>query len=265
MAETIPELLTSKTITSAKGIFYLSEPAALSGVEDLYSKVREKEGRIYPDSVVKILPDVQSNHPLYREWQIRGKSSNKLVSYLTKRQEPRTILDLGCGNGWLANRLAQIPQSRVYAIDLNKPELEQGARVFSETAFLHFIYGDIFDDIFQPASFDIVLLASSVQYFNKLGILLPRLLELLEQRGEIHIMDSPFYSQKSATAARQRSIDYYQKLGYPQMAEHYYHHCWSELAGFHYEIKYRLRNYSRALQRFQKEVIAPFPWIVIQK
>lgn len=266
MTESMAGLLTSKEITFDKGVTYVSNPEAPSNFENLYLKVRENEGRIYTDSDVKNLPDIESDHPLYREWQIRGMSLNRLIDYLTQKSRPTAILDLGSGNGWMANRLAQIPDSNVYAVDLNRTELEQGARVFSSTASLRFIYGDIFDGIFQPASFDLILLASSVQYFSDIQKLIKRLLELLKKYGEIHFIDSPFYTKKSAVEAKRRSIDYYQKLGYPGMADFYFQHRWTELSRFHYQIRYNPQGYFHKFQRgILKKMISPFPWIVIQR
>lgn len=265
MVEQMAEILIPGKIMSEDGVMYLSDPKTYTLFENLYLKVREKEGRIYPDPVVKNSPDFDRDHPLYPEWRIRGKSLNKLEAYLTQRAKQRTILDLGCGNGWLANRLAQIPQCRVFAVDLNRLELEQGARVFLDNAFLHFVYGDIFENAFQPESFDLILLASSIQYFSDIPRLINRLLDLLRAHGEIHIIDSPFYTQKSAVAARQRSLDYYQELGFPEMADRYYHHLWTEFAGFHHRINYDPDSHFHRFQRgILKRSISPFPWIVIQ-
>jgi len=266
MAEAISELLSSRTISSTKGVIYLSNPQPYMDFENLYLKVREKEGRIYPDSIVAQLPDVERNHPLCREWQVRGRSLDKLEAYLTQKSNPATILELGCGNGWIANRLAQIPNCSVYAVDLNLLELEQGARVFSNTTSLRFIYGDIFDNIFPEDRFDSILMASSVQYFPDIQKLIERLLGLLKAGEEIHIIDTLFYTEVSAGAARQRTIDYYQKLGYPGMADHYHHHHWADLAGFRYKINYDPgSNFNRFRRGILKRTISPFPWIIIQK
>lgn len=266
MADLLPELLTSIEISTSEGVIYVSDPETTLQFENLYLKVREREGRIYPDSIVKGLPNVEGNHPQFQEWQIRSKSLNKLISYLNQERKLRTILDLGCGNGWIANRLAQILKCRVYAIDLNQLELEQGARVFSGTTSLRFIYGDIFDNIFLEDSFDIILMASSVQYFSDIQRLVRMLLSLLKVGGEIHIIDSPFYREESVIAARQRTIDYYRELGYKEMVDHYYHHQWIELARFQYKINYDPEsNLNRFRRRVLKGTISPFPWIVIQR
>lgn len=265
MAKPTTELLAPNKATSDTDVIYMSDTEAYLHFENLYLRVREKEGRIYPDSIVKNLPHVERNHPLFQEWQIRAKSSDKLVNYLAHKSKPMTILELGCGNGWLANRLAQIHDGNVYAVDLNTMELEQGARVFSKTHSLRFIFGNIFDDIFQPASFDLILLASSIQYFSDIQNLIRRLLDLLRADGEIHIIDSPFYTHRSAAAARQRSIDYYQELGFPEMANYYHHHLWTELDGFHHDIKHNPESHFYGFRRkFLGGIESPFPWIVIR-
>ncbi len=97
---------------------------------------------------------------------MRRHSLQKLQRYLKKKNRPLSILDLGCGNGWMAANLANIPQSTIYAADLNDIELKQGAGVFSERQNLFFIYGDIFQDIFSESMFDIIVLASCIQYFS---------------------------------------------------------------------------------------------------
>ncbi|MEI9943398.1 MAG: hypothetical protein WDN26_04190 [Chitinophagaceae bacterium] len=40
----------------------------------LYLTLREKEGRLYSDEEVLLLPDIKSFHPYYKEWQMRKKN-----------------------------------------------------------------------------------------------------------------------------------------------------------------------------------------------
>jgi len=101
---------------------------------------------------------------------------------LATHQELQLILDVGCGNGWMAARLAErsVPISQppqqvggekrgpgrlVYGLDVNEQELEQGARVFHENPRLIFLFGDITGEALAAARVDLVLLAGSVQYF----------------------------------------------------------------------------------------------------
>ena len=79
--------------------------------EKLYTQLREREGRIYTDNEVANLPEITVTHPHYKEWLIRKESSQKLIDHLKKTNQPLDILEMGCGNGWLCHRLAEIPES----------------------------------------------------------------------------------------------------------------------------------------------------------
>jgi len=56
--------------------------------ERAYLAVREKEGRIYSDRELARLPEVEPNHPHYREWRIRASSLNRLLRYLKGKEKP---------------------------------------------------------------------------------------------------------------------------------------------------------------------------------
>src|SRR5688572_22445837 len=104
---------------------------------DLYLNVREKEGRLYSDDVVARLPDTPASHSLHAEWQVRAASASRLTDYLAARFPERgTLLDLGCGAGWLANQIASVTSMLVAGLDRNHTELAQARRVFAVQARL---------------------------------------------------------------------------------------------------------------------------------
>ncbi|MEO8398631.1 MAG: hypothetical protein ABI550_02325, partial [Ignavibacteriaceae bacterium] len=84
--------------------------------ENLYLKVREKEGRIYDIETLKKLPDVHKNHRHSKEWSLRKKSAENLTKYFLQFSEEK-ILDLGCGNGWLSNYLVEKTSHKLFAVD----------------------------------------------------------------------------------------------------------------------------------------------------
>ena len=86
-----------------EGVYHLTTP---DDSEKVYLKVRETEGRIYPDDTVRNLPDIDAAHPLHAEWMIRKSSLEKFEGYLKGRSI--TLLDVGCGNGWMSSRLARM-------------------------------------------------------------------------------------------------------------------------------------------------------------
>jgi ubiquinone/menaquinone biosynthesis C-methylase UbiE len=228
---------------------------------DLYLRVREREGRLYSDDTLARLPSIPNGHPLADEWRARSASASRLTRYLSRQPKPLHLLDLGCGNGWLSNLLAQ-PARRVLGMDRNRVELRQAARVFSSNPHLCFLEADIFSAPFSSGIFDVILLASVIQYFPDLPALLTLLKKYLKPNGEIHILDSPLYSESEAQAAKERTRNYYASLGFPQMADAYFHHKFSELKPFSPVILYSPR--ALALKRLLGKIASPFPWLVIQ-
>ena len=209
-----------------------------STFEKDYIGIRRKEGRIYTDRELKMLPDVAFSHPHYREWMIRKRSCLKLVTYLKNIPGPLKILEIGCGNGWLAARLSELPDSEVIGLDINQSELQQAARVFIDHTNLRFIYADISSGRLQHMKFNVILFAASIQYFPRLGNILGTAMQHLETNGEIHITDTHFYKPDKVAAARQRTAAYYAALGFPEMAGRYFHHNIAELRPFHHEVLY---------------------------
>jgi len=230
---------------------------------ELYLRVRLKEGRLYPDEVAERLPKVPEDHPLAQEWRARSASCKRLVRYLAQLKQPLAILDLGCGNGWLSSQLANLPGARVYGIDRNTFELAQAVRLFARSNLV-FLDTDIFCAPFMLHSFDVIVLASVIQYFSDLPALVRALQRLIKQGGEIHLLDSPLYEPVQLQSARQRTRMYYDSLGFPEMAEHYYHHTFNELDEFSPHWLYQPNNLNARLRRFMGRAISPFPWISLR-
>jgi trans-aconitate methyltransferase len=175
------------------------------------------------------------------------------------------VLDLGCGNGWLSARIAELPDFEVLGLDVNRHELEQAARVFPHER-LHFAYGDIFEDIVPEGYFDLVICNACCQFFPDLPELLRRLLSLLspKPRGKIHILDSPIYLPSNTSAARDRTAAYYQALGFPAMADSYHHHDWEDFHAFRYRVLYQPTTFINRLGRKLGRKKPPFPWVVVK-
>lgn len=225
--------------------------------EDLYIAVRQQEKRVYTDEQLQLLPDI--DHIYYDEWKIRKRSSERLITYLEKKHKPLRILEVGCGNGWLSAKLSNIPNTRVTGLDINQVEIEQAQRVFKMDN-LDFIYDSFNESTFENENFDVIVFAASLQYFPSVINVLKQALTILRHSGEIHIIDTPFYTPLETEKADERSCRYYSALGIPEMAAHYFHHSISEFWGFKYEI---LFNPSSVFNRlFKKD---PFYWVTIRK
>jgi cyclopropane fatty-acyl-phospholipid synthase-like methyltransferase len=190
----------------------------------LYLAVREKEGRLYTDELVRRLPEIPPDHRMRAEWHARARSSQRLTAYLSRLEKGTAILELGCGNGWLSHGIAKATSAEIVGMDRDSPELRQARRVFASQENLGWVVADIFSSPFSHGAFDVIVIASAIQYFADLARLVETLSPLLTARGEIHILDSPLYSIDALPAARQRSRQYYESLGFPEMAADYHHH-----------------------------------------
>jgi len=272
------------------GVYYLIEPVHNS-FEDIYMKVRKAEGRIYNDDEVKHLPEIENSHRYFNEWRMRKKSMMMLLDYFEAKTKNKTVLEPGCGNGWLSNKLAGLGFSEVISLDVNITELEQAARVFPGKDNLIFVYGDIFGlPPFPPGSrqngtrqdavggdtharrshgaggeggykFDYIVLSSVIAYFKDLNTLIDSLLNKLNAGGEIHIIDSPFYEDK--VKARERLIEYYSELGFGEMTEYYHPHSFEDLKGFNYSTLHNPHTVSNRIKRLLDSSLPPFHWIKI--
>jgi ubiquinone/menaquinone biosynthesis C-methylase UbiE len=227
---------------------------------DKYSELRKKEGRIYSDEEVVNLPSIKSSHPFYKEWVIRNKSCKRLLLYLKKKNSVQNILEVGCGNGWLTAQLATIANVDIVGMDINTTELEQARKLFSHFQSLSFINSAFNNKVLSDKKFDIIIFAASIQYFESLKKSLNIALGHLTLQGEIHILDTKFYSLHEAIQAQQRSKQYYNSIGFPGMADHYFHHTLEELNEFKYNILYNPISWKNKFSLSKN----PFYWVVVK-
>jgi len=216
----------------------LNQPIDSKGFQDAYLDVRDKEGRLYDINTLQLLPGVAENHPLAHEWGIRKRSAEKFAAYLTSKNKDLKVLEIGCGNGWLTNYLAKrLPDSQFIGMDVNWAELLMAEEAFTDAKNINWIYDEISKQESLPKQyFDIVYFAAAIQYFPNLKDLFSKVSKYLAAGGEIHILDSPFYSNKQAKKATQRSLDYYAKSA-PEMANYYFHQTLKNLNRSGFKIK----------------------------
>ena len=225
--------------------------------EDLYHEVRRREKRLYSDGQLMFLPDVDPSHVHFKEWQVRKRSSQKLLAYLAKKNMPLNILEIGCGNGWLSSRLSSIKNSKVIGLDINELEILQAKRVFKKDN-LEFICDSFNPGIFHGTKFDVILFAASLQYFPSVNQILRSALTCLKGNGEIHIMDTPFYNPGEIADAMLRAKEYFAMLNCPEMAAYYFYHTVKNLKLFNYRV---LANPASLVNRLSKR--QGFYWIAV--
>ncbi len=239
---------------------YISEGALPdTAFEKLYLMIRQHEQRVYSNAELMNLPEIAAGHKHHYEWSVRKKSCKNLISYLQKKNQFLKILEIGCGNGWLSHKLAEIPNADVVGLDINLTELQQAAEVFTNNN-LQFVYGDIRENILQNRQFDIIIFAGSIPYFPSLTDIIHTTLERLSPGGEIHIMDSFFYNTENVETAKQNCREYYRKMGFPDMANYFFHHLLSDLNQFDCKVMQHQHSFFKKL--FSKRNV--FPWLCIR-
>ena len=241
---------------------FLSRPntLAVNAFEELYVALRLKEGRIYSEREIAELPEIAASHLHYKEWLIRKHSCNKLLRYIKRHGHICNILEVGCGNGWLAAQLASVTKASVTGIDINVVELQQARKVFRGIPNLTFAEGDIRSEILADEKFDLIVFAASIQYFESLGEILKIAIRYLTLQGEIHVIDSHLYQPYEIALAKQRSQKYFTDIGFSEMTHFYFHHCIHEIESLRFSILYNPNSWINKLL-FRRN---PFHWLVIK-
>jgi len=256
-------LKNDKRFYQEEGLFYQKDFPRHNSFEESYLKLRQKEGRVYSDEVVRLLPEFQGSGALATEWKIRKRSTQRLIHYL-QRKRPARILEIGCGNGWLLRYLHQHVAPECCGIDINEQELQQAVRISGTASSTCFLYGDILSGFINEWRADIIIVASAAQYFPHLNHFIDRLTPLLTPHGEIHIIDTPFYHEGEIENAKRRSEKYFTDAGIDAKQRHYYHHTWNSLEPVNYKIVYQPTNFFNKMKKLFIQD-SPFPWIVISK
>lgn len=261
----INHLLNTNSVFNVENHLYIQQGLDPIPFEDNYINIRKAENRIHSIEFIKSLPEIPKGNQYYNEWRIRRNSSQKLLHYLKKKKNVGQILEIGCGNGWLTHLIATSSDSDAIGVDVNLFELKQAADAFGDSPRTHFVFGNIFDNIFARNSFDVVILAASIQYFNDLQKLFTQIFPLMKDNGEIHIFDSPFYTADQLPEARKRSSQYFSSVGYAEMEKYYFHHSLAMLREFNMEIMYNpFTSKNRILRKWFVKDLSPFPWIRIR-
>lgn len=256
-------LASNKQLQLKEGLYSQNNLSLGSAFEQSYLSLREKEGRLYSDDFVRNLPYVPTRHPLAKEWKLRKYSADKLIRYLKRKNRYQSIIEIGCGNGWLTNYVAQCTGDDCLGVDINIRELQQAARLF-HSASVNFAYADIQSDVLKDLKVDVILLPSCLQYFRDARNLLFHLAGMLRERGEIHVLDTPIYKTESIQSARERSEKYFSDQDGNAMSNYYHHHDWEIFKDMSYDVMY---NPGGFLNKVKVSIgrSSPFAWVRIGK
>jgi 2-polyprenyl-3-methyl-5-hydroxy-6-metoxy-1,4-benzoquinol methylase len=85
--------------------------------------------------------------------------------FYTRIPDKASVLDLGCGRGTVANMIALHSNASVLGIDLDKTSIEFAQKTYHNPN-LSFIHGDVFKDIPDIPTVDVVVLSSVLEHLK---------------------------------------------------------------------------------------------------
>jgi malonyl-CoA O-methyltransferase len=100
-------------------------------------------------------------------------------------REPSTILDLGCGTGYLTELLSKrFPQAQIVAVDFAPAMIERARKRVPGASFL---VCDIEELEPEPASYDLIASNATIQWLTEPEQTLARLADSLSAAGELRL------------------------------------------------------------------------------
>ena len=190
-----------------------------------YETIRLAEGRGSHDpQYYRALPFEDLSGRSGKDWRIRARSFTTFVKQVLSPLEHEQgttmkILDLGAGNGWLSNRLAQRGH-RMAAIDLRTGELDGLAALRHYNSAILAVQAE-FDHLpFMDDEFDLAIFNASLHYTGDYTTTLEETLRVLTPAGRLAIIDSPLYHQAKSGQAMvtERQERFKQLYGFPSNA-----------------------------------------------
>jgi SAM-dependent methyltransferase len=190
-----------------------------------YETIRRHEGRAsHKAEFYEALPFEDLSGRYAADWHIRTVSFKALLERVVKPLEARmqrqlVVLDLGAGNGWLSNRMAQRGHT-VAAIDLlTNPTDGLGAHRHYRAIFTP-IQAE-FDRLpLAPRQADLIVFNGSLHYSTNFEATLDEALRVLRPDGVLVILDSPIYRDPASGRAmvREREAHFAREVGFPSNA-----------------------------------------------
>jgi HemK-related putative methylase len=187
--------------------------------------VRRAEGRGSDDaSYYRALPFEDLSGQMTEDWRIRARSFRALLERVVQPMEtriarPMRILDVGAGNGWLANRLAGRGHL-LAAVDL-RVDARDGLGVYCHYDAEFTPVQAEYDRLpFASGQCDLVIFNASIHYSTDYVVTLREALRVLNENGRLAIIDTPVYRDAHSGEAmvREREAGFEQRYGFSSNA-----------------------------------------------
>ena len=188
---------------------------------DQYARIRSAEGRGSTDEAYyRALPFTSANAPHAEQWKIRAATYRYFARHILPAK-PSRILDLGAGNGWLSNRLAERGHQPV-AIDIFRDHRDGLDAAHHYANKFPVIEGE-FDHLPVPSGqFDLAVFNASFHYSADYARTLREARRCLRGDGRVVILDSPVYKMEVHGEAMrtERQLLFERQFGFRSEALH---------------------------------------------
>lgn len=227
----------------------------------LIRRWQQREGLVLPDELLPQLPSLPRNHPKRSYWELQGYALERLAARTRLLPYRLSVLVVGCGNGWSAKYLSRLEKTTVLGIDFVQANIDQARWAFKEDLNPDFQLADIFEDAIDPSAFDMVVFNGIAEVYPDVGLLLGQALEFLNPKGEVHLIGTPFWELSRIPSARKKQMAHFEKIGVPEMKDHYYFHSVEEMTALGCHLLYSpyVRNGSLK-SRVHRGKDSPYPW-----
>ncbi len=189
--------------------------AELAAASAFYCRVRADEGFKHSSD----LPRVPRGHVQARIWKQRARHFARFLDWLAReRPKAQSIVDVGAGCGWAAQRLAERGHS-VAALDINLdpgdgltalgPDRSPGAGIERIEADMEFLP-------LAASCADVVLLNGAIHYARCPQNVVAEARRILRPAGCLVILDSPIYRRSADGEAmvKTKKKDFLSRYGY---------------------------------------------------
>ncbi len=196
-----------------------------------YHLARRDEGWAVDDPVYyRSLPYEDTSGRHADLWKRRAQSYDKLIEAAVDEQRkyadrPLAILDLGAGNGWLSQRLAE--NHWPTAVDISTDPYDGLATLgrYGEVPF-HRVHASFEALPFADRQFDLAIFNDSLHYAVHGGAAMREAWRVLRPGARLVVLDSPVYEkpgdgEQAITARRQELRERYSWQGEPLKQLHY--------------------------------------------
>ena len=193
------------------GIPQLVSPERANAVRtmaEVYSRVWQKDGWGNPSPLYLLnLPDRDTTGRQSGKWRVKARSMDALFG-LFRTLSPRRVLDLGCGVGWLSDRLARRGYD-AFAMDIvqdNALGLRAADVYLRAGSVFERVWGELERPPFLARTFDAVVCNASLHYAASLDVAMAGANRVLRPGGIFVVMNSPVHDEAQSAERAERSF-----------------------------------------------------------